>query len=70
MIFEQAGVVIAGLDPAIHRSSQELLRKKMDARVRPAHDSLAIEARRRCFQALGKPVKLAPPNAQSKGHTP
>jgi hypothetical protein len=42
----------------------------MDARVKPAHDSLAIEGRRRCFQALGKAVKLAPSNAQSKGHTP
>jgi len=46
------------------------LAKKMDARVKPAHDSLAIEGRRRCFQALGKAVKLAPSNAQSKGHTP
>ena len=27
-------VVIAGLDPAIH-----LFRKKMDARVKPAHDA-------------------------------
>jgi len=27
-------IVIAGLDPAIHQSS----RRKMDARVKPAHD--------------------------------
>jgi hypothetical protein len=33
--------VIAGLDPAIHPSSQRLLAKKMDARVKPAHDGLA-----------------------------
>jgi hypothetical protein len=30
----QIAVVIAGLDPAIH-----LFRKKMDARVKPAHDA-------------------------------
>src|SRR5262249_29762111 len=30
--------VIAGLDPAIHPPSERLLAKKMDARVRPAHD--------------------------------
>jgi hypothetical protein len=43
----------------------------MDARVKPAHDSLAIEGRRRCFQALGKAVKLASSKCmQSKGHTP
>jgi hypothetical protein len=33
-------VVIAGLDPAIHPSLQKLLAKKMDARVKPAHDAL------------------------------
>jgi hypothetical protein len=30
--------VIAGLDPAIHPSSQKLPAKKMDARVKRAHD--------------------------------
>ena len=30
--------VIAGLDPAIHLLSEEVVRKKMDARVKPAHD--------------------------------
>jgi hypothetical protein len=30
--------VIAGLDPAIHRSSKKVSAKKMDARVKPAHD--------------------------------
>jgi hypothetical protein len=30
--------VIAGLDPAIHPSSQKLPAKKMDARVKPARD--------------------------------
>src|SRR2546428_10297757 len=30
--------VIAGLDPAIHQSSKKLLAKKMDARIKPAHD--------------------------------
>jgi hypothetical protein len=34
-----AKVVIAGLDPAIHRFAKKLLaKKKMDARVKPAHD--------------------------------
>src|SRR5262249_5753534 len=62
MIFEHTGVVIAGLDPAIHRSSQILLTKKMDARgvsaftrvfnaLLPAHDSLA--------PAGGRPVLSA-----------
>jgi len=31
-------VVIAGLDPAIHHSSQKKSSKTMDARVKPAHD--------------------------------
>jgi len=29
---------MAGLDPAIHRFAKKLLAKKMDARVKPAHD--------------------------------
>ena len=33
--------VIAGLDPAIHRFRKNFLAKKMDARVKPAHDELA-----------------------------
>jgi hypothetical protein len=32
-------VVIAGLDPAIHRS-KSIFRFLMDARVKPAHDDL------------------------------
>jgi hypothetical protein len=32
--------VIAGLDPAIHHFSQAFLAKKMDARVKPAHDEV------------------------------
>jgi hypothetical protein len=35
MTTENFLLVIAGLDPAIHP-----LRKKMDARVKPAHDEL------------------------------
>jgi hypothetical protein len=31
-------LVIAGLDPAIHPSSLSLLRRMMDARVKPGHD--------------------------------
>ena len=34
-------VVIAGLDPAIHRS-KNTFKFLMDARVKPAHDSLEI----------------------------
>jgi hypothetical protein len=34
-------IVIAGLDPAIHRS-KSIFRFLMDARVKPAHDSLEI----------------------------
>jgi hypothetical protein len=30
--------VIAGLDPAIHLPSQDLLSKRMDARIKSAHD--------------------------------
>ena len=39
-------VVIAGLDPAIHPSSQDFLAKKMDARVKPAHDRPDVRLRR------------------------
>jgi hypothetical protein len=31
-------VVIAGLDPAIHQPLYKLFAKRMDARVKPAHD--------------------------------
>jgi len=31
-------VVIAGLDPAIHRAVQHLLHASVDARVKPGHD--------------------------------
>jgi len=36
--------VIAGLDPAIHRIfvRRWMLRKKMDARVKPAHDDVKM----------------------------
>jgi hypothetical protein len=34
--------VIAGLDPAMHQ--EKLLAKKMDARVKPAHDKLSYVA--------------------------
>jgi peptide/nickel transport system ATP-binding protein len=37
--------VIAGLDPAIHPFSQDLLAKKMDARVKPAHDEFFYEVK-------------------------
>jgi hypothetical protein len=37
----QDTVVIAGLDPAIHRS-KSIFEFLMDARVKPAHDSLEI----------------------------
>jgi hypothetical protein len=43
----------------------------MDARVKPAHDSLAIERRR--FQPAAKPAKLVSTQTRlssSKGHTP
>ena len=46
--------VIAGLDPAIHRSSNQF-RKKMDARVKPAHDELkagTVRMKRREFIIL------------------
>jgi hypothetical protein len=32
--------VVGGLDPAIHLLCQESLAKRMDARVKPAHDVL------------------------------
>ncbi len=37
----QATVIIAGLDPAIHRS-KSTFRFLMDARVKPAHDGLGM----------------------------
>jgi hypothetical protein len=35
--------VIAGLDPAIHHLREDFLAKKMDARVKPAHDQSRAE---------------------------
>ena len=32
--------VVAGLDPAIHRSKEIVFRYAMDARVKPAHDGV------------------------------
>jgi hypothetical protein len=55
MIFKHAGVVIAGLDPAIHQSSQKLLTKKMDARVKPAHDA-PMESARGAFRHPQRPL--------------
>jgi hypothetical protein len=38
--------VIAGLEPAIHRRrKKQFWRRRMDARVTPAHDAEAIERR-------------------------
>jgi len=31
-------IVTRGLDPRVHRSSQEVFAKKMDGRVKPGHD--------------------------------
>jgi hypothetical protein len=73
MIFEHAGVVIAGLDPAIHRSSQKLLTKKMDARgvsaftrvfnaLLPAHDA-PMESARGAFRHPQSPLTSPPSNA-------
>ncbi|TMJ65430.1 MAG: ABC transporter [Alphaproteobacteria bacterium] len=36
---------MAGLDPAIHPLRKNLLAKKMDARVKPAHDDVKINRR-------------------------
>src|SRR3984893_4437608 len=41
----QAGLGIAGLDPAIHPLHQDFSSKKMDARVKPAHDGDGCEVR-------------------------
>jgi hypothetical protein len=38
---QQRFLVIAGLDPAIHPLREELLPRKMDARVKPGHDGWA-----------------------------
>jgi hypothetical protein len=36
-------VVMAGLDPAIHPSSQEFFSKEMDPRVKPGGDDSFVE---------------------------
>jgi peptide/nickel transport system ATP-binding protein len=36
-------IVIAGLDPAIHQSSQESFSKEMDPRVKPGGDDSFVE---------------------------
>jgi len=43
--------VIAGLDPAIHPASKNLAKKKMDARVKPAHDGRGCLVRSRLCAA-------------------
>jgi hypothetical protein len=51
MLFEiKVGVhakklVMPGLDPGIHPSSQEAVSKKMDCRVKPGNDDLSAFAR-------------------------
>jgi hypothetical protein len=40
-----AKVVIAGLDPAIHRVKR-ILDPSMDARVKPAHDEMSLRSAR------------------------
>jgi len=37
---ETPSIVITGLDPVIHHSSQNASLKKMDGRVKPGHDEL------------------------------
>jgi hypothetical protein len=36
-------IVVAGLDPAIHRA-RRIFKKLMDARVKPAHDGLKLRS--------------------------
>jgi hypothetical protein len=38
MTWSALSFVIAGPDPAIHLLSEDIIRKKMDARIKPAHD--------------------------------
>jgi hypothetical protein len=38
-------IVIAGLDPAIHRLSKRLFRSMMDTRVKPAYDEMCESSR-------------------------
>jgi hypothetical protein len=38
-------LVMPGLDPGIHPSSQEVLSKRMDCRVKPGNDALTPFAR-------------------------
>src|SRR5262249_49942684 len=54
--------VIAGLGPAIHQSWQKLFPKKMDARVKPAHDEWREFLRRKPEMhdvAVGDDVRFA-----------
>jgi hypothetical protein len=44
-------LVIAGLDPAIHPLRENCYSKKMDARVKPAHDGLLVCAA--CYYVNG-----------------
>jgi hypothetical protein len=41
MTYAIAEVVIAGLDPAIHRAKR-IFDSSMDARVKPAHDEMSL----------------------------
>ena len=45
---------MAGLDPAIHRSSQELFSKRMDCRVEPGNDEMSPFAYASCNSTSGE----------------
>src|SRR5262249_10219416 len=62
MLFPKNTFVIAGLAPAIHQSSEGPFAKKMDARVRPAHDEWRGLLRRKPEMhdvAVGDDVRFA-----------
>jgi hypothetical protein len=48
--------VMPGLDPGIHPSSQEVLSKKMDCRIKPGNDVLSAFARQGPRFRAGEPA--------------
>jgi hypothetical protein len=48
-------LVMPGLDPGIHPSSQEVLSKKVDCRIKPGNDVLSAFARERASEQANLP---------------
>ncbi len=58
LLFAATPAVTRGLDPRVHRSSKEVLAKRMDCRVKPGNDGLAYTYRPACTLSAARSVSL------------